>query len=81
MSEQATPAPLNCPFYGRHIGLLPSPGPTWLPVRILLLDSAGKQCALLTDRFAACELAVSGRSVEWRACPVIAAHTVCIPRP
>ena len=79
MSEQATPAPLNCPFYGRHIGLLPSLGPTWLPPRILLLDSVGDQCGLITDRTAPCGLEACGLAVEWRACPELAAHTVCIP--
>jgi hypothetical protein len=40
-----------------------------LPVKFLLLDTRGNQCALVTDKHAPCMLEIDGEAVEWSDCP------------
>jgi hypothetical protein len=56
----------NCPFYGRAI--YPQ---VMLPLRFLLIDSQGNQCALVTDAHSPCRMEIDGLPVEWRECPLI----------
>jgi hypothetical protein len=75
MSEQATPAPANCPFFGRHTVMLWAPRQDGTHFRIHFYGQGGNECGLITDRFAPCELAVAGQPVDWRACGVIPVYT------
>lgn len=58
----------NCPFYGRHLHL----GDRDNALPILLIDSRGNQCALVTTAFAPCRMEIAGRAVDWAECPLIA---------
>lgn len=75
MSEQATPAPANCPFFGRHTILAAREHRGESGPQILLREELGNECGLITGRLAPCELAVAGQPVDWRACRVIPDHT------
>lgn len=74
MSGQATPAPVNCPFFGRHTVMGSRGHRGEIGPQILLREQRGNQCALITGRLAPCELAVAGKPVDWRACSVIPNH-------
>jgi hypothetical protein len=56
----------NCPFYGRSMHAL-----KMSPLRILLLDSRGNQCGVITDRHAPCGMEIDGLPVDWQACPLL----------
>lgn len=54
----------NCPFYGRALY-----AHMVLPLKFLLLNTMGNQCALVTDSHAPCVMEIDGREVEWSQCP------------
>lgn len=56
----------NCPFYGRAMF-----SNTVVPVKILLLDTRGNQCAIVTDRHAPCWMETSRQPIDWRECPLM----------
>lgn len=58
----------NCPFYGRHMILIAQGSVSLMPLRLILLDSGGNQCAITMDGYAPCLLEIEGKPVEWSAC-------------
>jgi hypothetical protein len=59
---------MNCPFYGRAMyqtGLIGGPRP------ILLLDTRGNQCAIVTTSHTPCSMEVNGEEPDWKACPLV----------
>jgi len=60
----------NCPFYGRHLVATPAAPHDGTPTRILLIDSQGNQCAIVTEAYAPC-LFDFGRDplIDWKLCP------------
>ena len=51
---------MNCPFYGHHFVQVGRP--------FLLLATGGNQCAIVTESYAPCALAIEDLPVEWSAC-------------
>ncbi len=72
MSDAPTPAPPNCPFYGRHLAIIDPRARARLGHAIRLLPNYGNQCAIVNDSVSPCQPAIEGKSVEWRGCPILA---------
>lgn len=51
---------INCPFYGHALF-----ANSLMPVRILLVDSGGNQCGLVTESRSPCIM----QTIDWSACP------------
>lgn len=51
---------MNCPFYGRALF-----ANTFMPLKVLLVDSGANQCALVTTYDSPCIM----QTIDWRECP------------
>lgn len=54
----------NCPFYGRALFAHMA-----LPVKFVLLDTRGNQCAIVTDAHSPCWMEINDQPVDWTVCP------------
>jgi hypothetical protein len=55
---------MNCPFYGCALWK-PDPFP------VMLLDSHGNQCALVTLSHSPCQMELMGQVPDWRTCTLV----------
>lgn len=57
---------MNCPFYGRALY-----GRVVPPIKFLLLDTEGNQCAIVTDHHAPCYMETDGKVPDWKDCYLV----------
>lgn len=60
--------PHNCPFYGMRQARSRK--------ALLLVDSGGNECAIVTTSYTPCQMETRGQAPDWRACPTLALITL-----